>query len=71
MYGKLRSQDTQCQYALVETDKVQTAKNVTSFYLRITTKCHAHLQTLTETPANFQKDPGKIVGGGGFTRYRV
>ena len=29
--------------------------------LRITAKPHAHLQTLSKTHANFQKDPTKIV----------
>ena len=32
---------------------------------------HAHLQTLTKTPAKFRIDPGKIVGGVAFTRYPV
>ena len=31
--------------------------------MRITAKWHAHLQNLTKTPAKFQKDPSKIVGG--------
>ena len=38
---------------------------------------HAHLQTLTKTPAKFQNDPsivvgevaGKTVGGVAFTRF--
>ena len=38
--------------------------------LRITAKCHAHLQTLTKTPAKFQKDLAKIVEVV-FTRYPV
>ena len=29
-------------------------------YVRITAKRHAHLQTLTKTPAKFQKDPAKL-----------
>ena len=37
--------------------------------MRITAKSHAHIQTLTKTPAKFQKDPAKIVGGVAFTRY--
>ena len=35
-------------------------------YLRITAKPHTYLQTLTKTPAKFQKDRGKIVGGVAF-----
>ena len=34
----------------------------------ITTKPHAHLQTLAKTPAKFQKDPAKTAGGVAFTR---
>ena len=56
----LHSQDTQCQYALVEVepknDYFQTAKKVSKINLRITAKPHAHIQTLTKTPAKFQKD---------------
>ena len=33
---------------------VQIAEDVTKFNLRITAKCHAHLQALTKTPANVQ-----------------
>ena len=62
--------DTQCLYALVETNKVQIAKNVTKFNLKITAKCHANLQTLTKTRGKFQNDPVKIVGVC-FTRYPV
>ena len=46
-------------------------KNVTKFNLRITTKRHEHLQTLQKTPAKFQKDPAKTVGGVAFSRYPV
>ena len=40
---------------------------------RITAKPHAqaHFQTLTKTPAKFQKDLAKIVGGIVITRYPV
>ena len=31
-------------------------------------KRHAHLQTLTQIPAKFRKDPAKTVGGVAFTR---
>ena len=53
-------------------NEVQIAKNVTKFHLRITAKCHA-LQSsdLDKTLERFQKDPGKIVGGVGCTRYPV
>ena len=52
-------------------DYVQTAKKkkVTKINVRITVKCHAHIQTLTKTPAKFQKDPAKTVGGVAFTRF--
>ena len=66
------------QYASVEveqkkkkTTKVQTVKKVTIINLRIRHKPHAHLKTLTNTPAKLQKDSGKIVGGVVFTRYLV
>ena len=38
-------------------------KKVTKINLRVTSKCHAHLQSLTKTPVKFQKDWDKIVGG--------
>ena len=66
---ELRSQDTQCLYALVETDEVKTVKNVT-FNLKITAKSHVCPQTLTKH-LQIQKDQGKIVGGVWFTRYPV
>ena len=47
---------------------VQTAKKVTKINLRIAVKSQAHLQTLTKTPAKFQKDLSKIEGGVAFTR---
>ena len=49
--------------------KFELLKKVTKINLRITTKCHSHLQTLTKTPAMFKKDPVKTVGGFAFTRY--
>ena len=36
---------------------------------RFTAKRHAHLQTLINTSAKFQKDPAKTVGGVAFTRF--
>ena len=50
-------------------DEVRTAKNVTKMNLRITAKCHAHLQTLTKTPGKFQKDLANTIGGVAFTRF--
>ena len=50
-------------------DYVRTVKKVTKINLRITAKGHAHLQTLTNTHAKFQKDPGQTVGGVTFIRY--
>ena len=48
LYKELRSQDTQCLYALVEVepnnDLVQIAKKGTQINLKITGKPHAHLQ---------------------------
>ena len=41
----------------------------TKTILRFTAKRHAHLQTLTKTPAMFQKDSSKTVGRVAFTRY--
>ena len=38
-----------------QNDKVGTAKKVTKINLRITAKRHAHLQTLTNTPAKYKK----------------
>ena len=65
-------EDTQCLYALVEVEpkitKFKLRKQSDKNNLRITAKPHAHLQTLTKTPAKFQKDPTKIVGGDALTR---
>ena len=44
-------------------------KKVTKNDLRVISKCHAHLQSLTKTPVKFQKDWDKIVGGVALTRY--
>ena len=48
---------------------VQTVKKVTKINLRVISKCHAHLQSLTKTPVKFQKDWDKIVGGVALTKY--
>ena len=66
----VHSQDTRCLYVLVEVESsncVKSDKN-SSVNLRITAKPHKHLQTSKNPPAQFQKDPGKIVGGVAFTR---
>ena len=44
-------------------------KNVTKINLRVISKCHVHLQSLTKTPVKFQKDWDKIVGGVALTKY--
>ena len=44
-------------------------KKVTKIDLRVISKCHAHLQSLTKTTVKFQKDWDKIVGGVALTRY--
>ena len=43
-------------------------KKVTKINLRVISKCHAHLQSLTKTPVKFQKDWDKSVGVA-LTRY--
>ena len=51
--------------------KSELRKKVVKINLRITAKRHAHLQTLTKTPAKFHKSPAKTVGVVAFTRYPV
>ena len=48
---------------------VQNAEKVTKINLRIISKPHAYLQTMTKTPVEFQKDCHKTVGGVAHTRY--
>ena len=54
-------------YALVEVEpkltKFKLQKSERKNNVRTTANPHAHLQTLTKTPAKFQKDLGKIVRG--------
>ena len=50
-------------------DKVQTVIKVTKINLRVISKCHAHLLSLTKTPVKFKKDWDKIVGVIALTRY--
>ena len=47
----MRSQDTQCIYALNPKLTKSELRKVAKINLRITAKRHAHLQTLTKTPA--------------------
>ena len=48
---------------------MQTVKKVIKINLRVISKCHAHLQSLTKTPVKFQKDWDKFVGEVALTRY--
>ena len=44
-------------------------QKVTKYNLRIISKPHARLQTVTKTPVKFQKNQHKTVGGVVHTRY--
>ena len=46
-------------------------EKVAKLNLRITANPHANLHALTKTPAEFQKDPAKIVGGAAVTRVDI
>ena len=48
---------------------VQNVEKLTKIKLRIISKPHAYLQTMTKTPIKFQKDRHKTVGGVAHTRY--
>ena len=48
---------------------VQTAEKVTKNNLRIISKPHAYLQTMTKTSVKFQMNRHKTVGGVANTRY--
>ena len=50
---------------------VQTAEKVTKNNLRIISKLHAYLQTMTKTSVKFQMNRHKTVGGVAHTRYIV
>ena len=52
-----------------EKDLVQIAEKVTNYNLRIISKPHALLQTMTKTPVKFQKNQHKTVGGVVHTMY--
>ena len=47
----------------------QNAEKVIKINLRVTSKPHSHLQTMTKTSVKFQKDQHKAVGGVAHTRY--
>ena len=44
-------------------------KKVTKINLRIISKLHTHLQTMTKAPVKFQKDRQKSVGEVAYTGY--
>ena len=64
-YEDLCSQGTHCLFIFIESegrnDKVHKVEKVTIDKARITSKPHAHLQTMEITCAKFQKDRYKIV----------
>ena len=49
--------------------KFKLYKNGKKINLRVISKCHAHLQSLTKTHVKFQKDWDKIIGGVALTKY--
>ena len=49
--------------------KINFKKKVTKNNLRIISKPHAYLQTMTKTPVKFQKNRYKTVGDVAPTRY--
>ena len=49
--------------------KFKLRKKVTKSNLRIISKPHARLQTMTNRPVKFQKNQHKTVGGVAHTRY--
>ena len=49
--------------------KFKLRKKVTKSNLRIISKSHARLQTMTNRHVNFQKNQHKTVGGVAHTRY--
>ena len=52
-------------------DYVQIAEKVTKNNLRIISKIHAYLQTMTKTSVKFRKNRHKTVGVVAHTRYIV
>ena len=65
LYEELRSQGKRCLYTFIESevenDNVHKVEKVTKINARNIYKPHAHLQTMEETCAKFQKDRYKIV----------
>ena len=49
--------------------KNKIAEKVIKNNLRIISKPHAYLQTMSKTPVKFQKNQYKTVGGDAHTRY--
>ena len=49
------------QYSSLKNDNVQNAEQVTKHNLRIISKPHAQLQTMTKISVTFQKDRHKTV----------
>ena len=49
--------------------KFKMQEKVIKKNMRIISKPHAHLQTMTETSVRFKKDWHKTVGGVAHTRY--
>ena len=74
LYEELRSQASHCLYAFIESEvrKCQSSqcgksdKNYSKDYI---SKPYAHLQTMGETCAKFQKDRYKIAWGVALTMY--
>ena len=54
-----------------DSKNVQIAEKVTKNNLRIISKLHAYLQTMTKTSVKFRKNRHKTVGGVAHTRYIV
>ena len=52
-------------------NSIQNAEKSNKINLRIISKPHAHLQTMTKTPVKFQKDWHKTAGGVAHTRYPI
>ena len=73
--GELRTHGTHYLFTLiVKTPKnglVQTAEKVAKNNLRVISKPHAYLQTMTKTSEKFQMNRHKTVGGVAHTRYIV
>ena len=73
LYKELRLQGNHCLYNFIESEvrKWQSSQSGKSEKINsmITSKPHAHLQTMGKTCAQFQKDRYKIVWGVALTRW--